>query len=162
MAKSRGRVPSNKRQPKKDAFLAAYAKVGVLGRAAELAKCNRNTHYEWLKDSEYAKAFDEAHEQACESLETEARRRAVEGTDKPVFHQGTQCGVIREYSDTLLIFLMKGAMPKKYRENYSHEHSGPEGKAIQVESIDVSKLSTEQLTQLQAILGQLGQENTDA
>ena len=44
------------------------------------------------------------------------RRRAIEGVDKPVFHNGKVVGSIREYSDTLLIFALKGSMPSKYRE----------------------------------------------
>ena len=44
----------------------------------------------------------------CDALEAEARRRAVEGVRKPVFYQGVICGWVGEYSDTLLIFLLKG------------------------------------------------------
>lgn len=50
-------------------------------------------------------------------LEDEAHRRAFEGVDKPVFYQGDECGTIREYSDTLAIFLLKAHNPEKYREN---------------------------------------------
>ncbi len=107
---------SKKRQPKKEAFLAAYAKCGNLSRAAKLAGCNRNQHYRWLEEPAYSEAFDAAHEQACDGLEEEARRRAVKGTLKPVYQGGERVGVIRQFSDTLLIFLMKGAMPEKYRE----------------------------------------------
>jgi hypothetical protein len=57
-----------------------------------------------------------AYEQAGERLEQEARRRAVEGTKKNVYYQGEPCGVNTEYSDTLLIFLLKGAKPEKYAE----------------------------------------------
>jgi hypothetical protein len=40
-------------------------------------------------------------------------------------------GFIQEYSDTLLIFLLKGLRPEKYRERF--EHSGPgKGGAILV------------------------------
>lgn len=112
--------PNNKtsktRQPKKEAFLVAYAACGNISQAAKLAKCHRSSHRDWLADPEYAARFAEAHEDACDSLETEARRRAVEGVDKPVYQGGKKVGTVREYSDTLLIFLMKGAIPDKYRE----------------------------------------------
>lgn len=49
-------------------------------------------------------------------MEAEAFRRGVKGTEKPVFHQGVECGRIREYSDTLLITLLKANRPAKYRE----------------------------------------------
>ena len=68
-------------------------------------------------------------------LEAEARRRAIEGIEKPVFYKGKMCYrdevdpatgerrgtgeplLIRKSSDVLLMFLLKGARPEKYREN---------------------------------------------
>lgn len=50
------------------------------------------------------------------ALEDEAVRRAYVGVEEPLFYQGKQCGTVRKYSDTLLIFLLKGAKPAKYRE----------------------------------------------
>ena len=43
---------------------------------------------------------------------------------KAVYHMGEVVGTEREYSDTLLIFLLKGAMPEKYHENVKLEHDG--------------------------------------
>ena len=57
--------------------------------------------------------FDAAQEEACERLEAEARRRAVEGVDEPRTVAG-QREIVKRYSDALLIFLMKGANPEKY------------------------------------------------
>ena len=67
-----------------------------------------------MKNPEFKAQMDDAKEEACETLESEAMRRAMKGINEPVFHQGKQCGTITRYSDTLLIFLMKAAMPKKY------------------------------------------------
>jgi len=106
---------------KRKAFLAAFAEVGTITRAAEIAKVTRQAHYLWMKDPEYAEAFAQAEQQACDRLEQEARRRAVEGVEEPVFHRGKQCGVVRKYSDTLLIFLLKGAMPEKYKDRHAHD-----------------------------------------
>ena len=111
-------------QPEKRAFIAAYAECGTITKAAEIAGIARQTHYDWSKsDPSYARACEAAYEQAGERLEEEARRRAVEGVEKPVFYQGQQCGVVNEYSDTLLIFLLKGAKPEKYKERISNEVS---------------------------------------
>ncbi|MCR4375697.1 MAG: hypothetical protein NUW22_12690 [Acidobacteria bacterium] len=114
------------------AFLAAYAKTGNISIAANIAGCSRRDHYRWIKDPAYARTFDDATKEAIDRLEAEARRRATQGVEEPVFGKlpgkdtGTgQVGVIRKYSDTLLIFLLKGANPEKYRERY--EHSGPSG-----------------------------------
>ena len=103
--------------PKKRAFLAAYSETGNIRQAAKVAGIHRDTHYDWLnKDEEYRAAFEAAKLEASDRLEEEARRRAVEGVDDPVYYKGEQVGVIRRYSDTLLIFLLKGAMPEKYTD----------------------------------------------
>jgi hypothetical protein len=64
---------------------------------------------------------------AVGALEDEALRRAVEGVEEPVYQGGKQVGVIRKYSDALLMFLLKAARPEKYRENYSIRHDGQSG-----------------------------------
>ena len=114
------------RQPKKRAFLAAFARTGIILRAAEMAKVDRHNHARWMReDKTYAKAFGEATDMACDILEEEMRRRGVEGVEEPVYQGGKLVGSVRKYSDVLLIFALKGAMPQKYRERY--EHSGPGG-----------------------------------
>ena len=127
---------------KMKAFLAAFAEVGNITQAAEIAGCNRCMHYDWYEKSEpYRQAFDEAEEKAADRLEQEARRRAVEGVSEPVFYQGEKVGTVQKYSDTLLIFLLKGVRPEKYRERYNHEITGKNGQPIQVE---VSELTSEE------------------
>jgi len=76
-----------------------------------------------------AERWAEAIEAGTDYLEDEARRRAAEGVSKPVFYQGEQCGSVQEFSDTLLIFLLKGRRPEKFRDNINLDVSG----AIQVE-----------------------------
>lgn len=66
----------------------------------------------------------------AELLEAEAVRRAYEGVDEPVFYQGSECGEVRKYSDTLLMFLLKGMMPNKYRERVDQTLSNPDGSPI--------------------------------
>lgn len=103
-------------------FIAAYAVCGTVTQAAEAADVIRQKHYRWLKNPVYAKAFADCYEEACESLEREARRRAIDGWDEPVYQGGELVGTKRRFSDALLIFLMKGAMPDKYRDNIRVEH----------------------------------------
>lgn len=120
--------------PKKRAFLAAYAKTAQVTAAAEAAKVERATHYKWLKeDPYYAELFEQAKIEAAEMLEAEAVRRANIGVDEPVFYQGVECGKIRKYSDTLMIFLLKGMIPRKFRDNATIEHTGPGGGPVSVE-----------------------------
>lgn len=112
-------------------MLEAYGQLGNITAAAEKVNIERKTHYRWIeKDPKYAKAFEEKTTEAIERLEQEARRRAVDGTLKPVFQNGVQVGTVREFSDTLLIFLLKGANPNKYRDRM--EHSGPKGGPIPI------------------------------
>ncbi len=125
------------RHPKKRAFLAAMGECGNVSQACELAGIHRSTHYDWLEnDPEYAEAFAHAEDHAAERLEQEARRRAVEGVEKPVYQGGRQVGVVREYSDTLLIFLLKGAKPEKYQERSRTEIAGANGEPLTIRFVD--------------------------
>ena len=125
MSANRNGTPKTRREntiagnPTARAFLAAVAEVGNITVAASLSGCARTQHYNWLKVVDgYREAFDEAMENAADLLEKEARRRAVEGVAEPVFHNGKAVGAVRKYSDTLLIFLLKGARPERYRERH--------------------------------------------
>lgn len=70
-----------------------------------------------------AQAWDDAIVEGAEALEQEAFRRAVEGTDKPIVHLGVITDTIKEYSDTLLIFLLKGRLPEKYKDRVQQDNS---------------------------------------
>jgi hypothetical protein len=65
---------------------------------------------------DFAKRWQEALDEAADILEKEAWRRAAEGTEEPVFHKGDICGHVRRYSDNLLMFMLKGMRPEKFRE----------------------------------------------
>jgi hypothetical protein len=128
-------MPNGIRQPKRRAFLAAYARCGNVSEAARIAGCNRLSHYEWLRtDERYAEVFEQAHEIAIDYLEAVARQRATDGWLEPVFYHGEVVGHVRKFSDTLLIFLMKGARPDTYRDNATIRHTGADGGAIKVEA----------------------------
>jgi hypothetical protein len=109
-----------------------------------IAKVGRSSHYRWMEESpSYREAFEVARDDAADLLEAEARRRAVEGVEKPTgWHQGKPGGYVREYSDLLLIFLLKGVRPEKYRDRV--ETGG------WLASIDVTKLSDDQLQRIRA------------
>ena len=119
------------RTPKKRAnFLEALSECGNIKKSAKIAKIGRQTAYRWRRtDEDFAKAWDEALELGIDALEDEAMRRAVDGYLKPVFHGGKQVGSVREYSDTLLIFLLKGRRPERYAERRNVKLSG----ALEVE-----------------------------
>ncbi len=119
------------KKARQKAFLEEYKQCATVTHAAKIALIARQRHYKWLdSDPAYAKAFEEAKIAATDALIAEARRRAT-GFDEPVYYQGEVVGKIRKHSDSLLIFLMKGALPEVYRERY--EVSGGD-KPIRVES----------------------------
>jgi len=53
---------------------------------------------------------------AADDLEQAAYERAVIGWEEPVYHRGELVGQIRKFSDSLLLTLLKGAKPEKYRD----------------------------------------------
>ena len=125
MAKQR--KPRNSPEQGQAKFLAAYQRSGNIVRAARIAGIQRKQHYRWLdSDPEYSRRFDESRREAADILESEAMRRAVDGTQEPVLYNGkpvkhpeTGENLYRhKYSDTLLIFLLKGLMPEKYRDSF--------------------------------------------
>ncbi len=134
-------------------LLARLAETGNISAACLLVGIDRKTFYK-RRDAEpaFAEAVAEALDAACDTLELEARRRAAEGLVRKKF---TKAGdpiidpetkrqyVEREYSDTLLIFLLKAHRPEKFRENVRHEHAG------KVE-VDVSHLSDAELARIAA------------
>lgn len=106
---------------KKKAFLAAFKVSGSVSYAAQAAKVHRCTHYEWMSsDKAYQDAFALAQEEAVDALETEARRRAVTGVMRRRFNPKTgEAFDELEYSDVLLIFLLKANAPAKFRDRVS-------------------------------------------
>ena len=155
-------------QAKKRAFLAAYAKSGNISTAAEAAGIDRRRHYEWLADDpdgSYAAAVAAAYDQAGDYLEEKARQRATEGWEEPVWYQGDEVGRVRKYSDTLLIFLLKGAKPDKYRERGTFEHTGKDGGPIEHKhdgSMNLTLLDDGELDDLQRLVGKAHGQTADA
>ena len=133
------KLSAKKGLSKRDAFLAAFAVSASVTKAAEAVGIERQMHYRWLDEPDYAAAFERAREEAAQSLEDEAVRRAHEGVLEPVIYQGAVCGEIvrdqdgavvydqqgaplmtplvkRKHSNALLTFLLKGFKPEKYRD----------------------------------------------
>jgi len=104
--------------PKKKArFLSELADCPNVTAIGDKLRVSRTTLYrEREADPEFAEQWDKARAIGLEAAEDEAWRRAIEGVDEPVFYQGSTCGAIKRYSDTLLIFMLKGGKPEKYRD----------------------------------------------
>lgn len=90
-------------------------------RAIGVSRSTVSRHYQ--DDPEFRSMYDEAMEEYRELLQLEAHRRAVVGTEKPVYFQGRRAvdtdpdtgrevpAYIREYDTPLLILLLKRHVP---------------------------------------------------
>ena len=103
------------RTPWRQVFLDNLAEGAPVRAAAQRAEVGRSTVYERrTTDAEFAEAWDDAYEAGNDRLEDEAHRRAVDGVEKPVMYRGEVVGSVREYSDALLMLLLRGRRPDRY------------------------------------------------
>jgi hypothetical protein len=117
----------------KPEFLAALADGLHVRDAAFRAKVEPGWPYRVRQtDEEFRKAWDAAQEIGTRMLEREAARRAYHGTLRPVFQGGVEVGQVREYSDSLMQFLLKARRPDKYRDNSRVEVTGADGGPVEV------------------------------
>lgn len=118
--------------PEKAAFLAAYEQNCSVVKSAKVAGIARRTHYDWMaNDQEYTALFHEAHQEAVDRLEREARRRAIRGVKEPVYYKGEVVGYKRKYSDTMLAMLLNANLPEKYRRyEYGGSDQAPQSTPI--------------------------------
>jgi len=121
--RGRPKGPSPANKAKLENFLAVLAETGHVGFAAGEAKIPITTLYRHKRQNKkFREQWDESIDCAVETiLEPEAVRRGVSGWEEPLSYQGRWTGdYVRKYSDTLLIFLLKGAKPEKYRERFDY------------------------------------------
>jgi hypothetical protein len=162
------------RTPEKEKrFLNSLRKYGNVSKAARAAGVGRRTAYEWREeDKAFAAAWDGALEEATDALELEARRRAHEGVERvkvfhgqiimvpkldrkgnPIVDQRTGEPVMvplteHEYSDTLLIFLLKAHRPEKFRDRVDVTSGDQPLKALAVEREKIAIMTTEEKERL--------------
>lgn len=125
-------------------FLDELRRTGNVSAAAEVAGIDRSTAYRSRENSQrFTADWEEALEEACDALELEARRRAVDGVDHPVIYEGEITDTYKRYSDTLLIFLLKAHRPEKFRERMDITTMGERLPAINVYLPDNGRNSTD-------------------
>lgn len=96
-----------RRERWKDLFIESFRECGIISQALMYAGVDRKTLRTGLeRDKDFLEEFHDAKADAIDSLETEAVRRAKDG------------------SDQLLMFLLKSHRPEVYRENHKIEVSG--------------------------------------
>ena len=126
--------PTPEKRTTKQRFLEAFSTDGTVTGSAKAAGIARCTVYDWREsDPVFAQAFEDAKEAGVESLEREARRRAM------------------GRSDVLLIFLLKAARPDVYAERVKAEHTGANGGPIAHADTTADQLATYALEALATI-----------
>ena len=104
------------------AFLIALEQTGSVTAAAKTAKISRERAYECRKlYPAFATLWDQALETGADLLADEARRRAFAG------------------SDVLLMFLMKGLQPQRWRESRASLAPSELNRMIEVELARIAK-----------------------
>jgi hypothetical protein len=105
-------------EKKREIFLNLLALTGKVTEAANAAGYADTTYLNRLRrqDKVFDKRWKEAIEAAGDSLEAEAIRRAQDGVLEPVYYKGEITGYKRNYSDQLMMFLLRGTKPDKYNK----------------------------------------------
>jgi hypothetical protein len=102
--------------PKKRAWLAAYANVGTITGASRLTGMD---HYHWLnKDKDYKDAFEFAKQIAGDLIEDAIIEAATGGDDVPIIYEGQIRGHYKRKSDVLRMFVLKARKPE-YRDSFN-------------------------------------------
>ena len=118
-------TPNTFTAEKQAIFFATLSETCHVGESAAAAGVDRQTiYYHRNKFPEFAEAFEEARARGAEALEDELMRRAKAGVTESVFHKGEEVATVQRYSDVLGIFLMKGAMPDKYKDRSEKNITG--------------------------------------
>ncbi|KKN74258.1 hypothetical protein LCGC14_0391970 [marine sediment metagenome] len=99
-------------------YLAVKGNVSYASRKIGITR--RACYDERNRNAEFAQKWDDALQIAFDDMELAAHRRAVDGVDHPVYYQGDRVDTFKEYSDRLLMFLLKAARPDKFNDRLVH------------------------------------------
>lgn len=103
--------------PQQQIAVLAYETTGLVQAAADAFGGSRTTIAKWRRDNpDFAIAWQNARDTIADINEDELHRRAVTGIDEPVFYKGEHIANIKRYSDSLLMFALKGLRPTRYRD----------------------------------------------
>ena len=154
--RARGTMSQQQRQKARTVVLDQLAHGRTLEEAAQAAGVSRRTIFNWRRDDdEFSLQVADAVEAGTDVFRAELRRRALEGWDEPVFHQGEVVGHVRRHSDTLLIFELKRRDPT-YRDNQRIEVTGPGGGPVEIEDRSASLADVARILEAVGALTSIG------
>ncbi len=104
---------------KQDAAKAEFLEHIAVGQSVRAAAAaigvKPSLPYSWRTlDEGFSAAWSAAEEAGTDIIEEEAFRRAVTGVEKPVYRGGEIVGHVADYSDAMLMFLLKSRRPERY------------------------------------------------
>lgn len=116
--RGRGKAGPKARQTlaaRRAAFLKELRVSLNVSAAARKAGIGNSTVYRHRQaNARFRAEWDAALTEALDDVESNLFRRAIEGTEKPVFYRGAQVGSVRTYSDALAMFLLRAKRPEVY------------------------------------------------
>lgn len=150
---------TDRRDAEQAAFLAAFSIHGNIQRAVDAVRTaegrppgepdaeghlvSRDIHYRWLReDEDYADRFQAARDDFADRLESEARRRAIDGVKryvvsagKLVYGEDGRPLIEHVYSDSLLSQMLKAHRRELYGDRATHEITGKDGGAVALDVV---------------------------
>jgi hypothetical protein len=133
------RLTTEQKRTAQETFLLNFAVSANLTAACRAAGVERITVYRWQEhDETFSLRYKQAEAEVNDVVRAAIFRRAVEGVNEPLHHNGRivkdeqgKPVTVKKYSDTLLIFLAKARMPE-FRDKQQVEVSGKDGGPIEV------------------------------
>ncbi|MCK5575945.1 MAG: hypothetical protein KAI28_09010 [Sphingomonadales bacterium] len=104
--------------------LRSTANVSAAARAATLTR--KAAYAQRQVNDTFREEWDMALEDALDDLEHSLRQRAIEGTEKPVYYAGKECGSTTNYNDTLGMFLLRARRKQVFGDDGRVKSKGDE------------------------------------
>jgi hypothetical protein len=113
------------KQRRQGAFLASYEECGRVNVASAAANIDPRTYFRWMKEADFERDFKRSDQIATQHLEDHAVKlaRGLDGATT---------------SERLLIKLLEAKKPDVYARATRHEHAGPGGGPMELETLEVS------------------------
>lgn len=141
------------------AFLQALRDGHDISAAAKIAGVGRRTVFDHAqRDEQFALDKADAYKDGTAVFEEELRRRALDGVEQDVYHQGVVVGKVRKYSDVLLLAALKKREPEYRVHNVQVEHSG----SVAHRSLDARRvLDADQREMADRLLASISEQRED-
>jgi len=122
------RIPEGQLQRR---YLEALPKFFTVSAALTSAGADASQLRRWREtDGAFLVAEQDARNALADKLEAEAVRRAFKGVRVPVYQGGLLAGHMTQYSDQLLVLLLKAMRPEKFRERAEIQMTQPIVKVV--------------------------------